>query len=312
MRTAVIGPGAVGCLFAALLKEKDIDLWLVDHVPQRARLIATQGILVESDSGVRRVPVRITASPNEVGPIDTVLLCVKSYDTHSAVESIQPMLHPGTTIVSLQNGAGNLETIASLSSRRQAACAITSHGTTLLDHGHVRHCGSGPITVASLQPEQQHRTEAIADLLRNAAHTVSISHNAASAIWGKLITNSAINPLSAISGKLNGELLDDPILLQQLHHAAQEGQAVAGELAISLPYPDAVAEVERVCRATATNSSSMQQDLKYGRRTEIDAICGAIVKAASQHDIQVPVTSRFLNTILAMEADNGETHIPGQ
>jgi 2-dehydropantoate 2-reductase len=130
---------------------------------------------------------------------------------------------------------------------------------------------------------------------------VDVLADTTSLIWGKLVINAAINPLTALLRIPNGELLNRPNARALMAAAAREAAAVAGASQISLPYPDPVSAVEDVARRTAGNLSSMLQDVQRGTPTEIDAICGAIVKAGARVKVPTPVIRTMWLLVRAIE-----------
>jgi 2-dehydropantoate 2-reductase len=125
--------------------------------------------------------------------------------------------------------------------------------------------------------------------LKSADFKVKIVENAMSLVWGKLVINAAINPLTALLKVPNGELLERPAARAVMGALAREAAQVAYAEGIDLPFDDPIVAAEEVAARTAANHSSMLQDAMRGAPTEIEAICGAIVKSAEKHKIGAPV-----------------------
>ena len=155
MRIGVIGPGAMGCLFASFLTEAGEDVWLIDHHPARAAKIAKRGVRLEGISGKRQVTVNITASPQEVGLCELILVCVKSYDTKKAIKDNLSLIGPSSYVLTLQNGVGNMEIISAAVGKEKTIGGMTSEGTTLLEDGYVRHAGRGETSIGEACPKLQ-------------------------------------------------------------------------------------------------------------------------------------------------------------
>jgi 2-dehydropantoate 2-reductase len=124
-------------------------------------------------------------------------------------------------------------------------------------------------------------------------------------LWGKLAINAAINPLTALLGVENGALLERPAARVLLRELACETAAVAAALGIRLPQADPAAAAESVAQKTAANRSSMLQDIERGAPTEIDAICGAIVRAGEQAGVPTPVNRTIWRLVKAVEEGRG-------
>jgi 2-dehydropantoate 2-reductase len=298
----VVGPGAMGCLFAGLLAEDGNRVWLLDRSAERASRISTSGIRVEGIGGSRVIPADAVCDPQLVGPVDLAFLWVKAFDTATATESALPALDRSTRVVTLQNGLGNLEAIARFVDRAHLIGGTTSCGATLLDVGAVRHTGRGETILGRPDGAADSRVERAAAVLTSAGIPTEVSDAVGSAIWSKLILNAAINPLTAITGLENGRLLDDQQTRRLLDLVAAESQRIASAAGIALAYPDPAGHIRSVCRATATNRSSMLQDVLRGKRTEIDAINGALVRKARALGLEAPVNETLLRLVRSIEA----------
>jgi len=300
-RVVIVGPGAIGCLFACLLARSGFRVSLLDKYPGRARLLSERGISLE-EGGISRIKIPVFAEPGSViDDCDVLIVCVKAFDTRAAVRHAMSLVKNGTTVVSLQNGLGNLEAIAEHVPPGRVVCAVTGHGATSLAPGSVRHAGSGITRVAPFVAEGMHRARAVAEIIGSAGLEAESLPDVETVRWSKLIVNAAVNPLSAIHNVPNGSLARDPELLEYMRLAAGEGQRVAVSKGVGLLYADAASETERVCRETAGNLSSRLQDVRRRRRTEIDAINGAIVRTGSDLGIATPVNAELTDAIHRIE-----------
>jgi len=297
MRIVIVGPGAIGCLFASILTEAGNDVTLLDRDPKRAQLISQNGIRVEGSGRVKMIAVPITADSVGIGTADCVCICVKSYDTRKAAEHALPVVGPATVVVSLQNGHGNAEQMAGVVKNRRLVCAVTSHGSTHLGTGHISHAGKGITMVAPFIENASGAAGEFAEILGSSGIEAEIVNDVKGMVWSKLIVNAAINPITAVWNVPNGRLMDRPDLHRMAVNAAREGECVARTNHVSLLYSDAVVEVERVCGRTRNNISSMLQDIRRGKKTEIDAITGAIVKEGHRREISLPTNEMLLRKI---------------
>ncbi|MBD3183306.1 2-dehydropantoate 2-reductase [Candidatus Poribacteria bacterium] len=291
MKILIVGPGAMGCLFAGkLIESGEEDVWLLDRNIKRAREIQKNGIRIEGIGGTRRiVNIRATAIPEDIDNAHLVIIFVKSYDTHEACHRVSPAVGKKTAVLTLQNGLTNVDIISSIIGKDKVIAGITSHGATLLDTGHIKHAGEGDTIIGEPYGVNLSRTQYISKLLTSAGFKTTVTNNIYSAIWGKAVINAAINPLTAITGLLNGELLEHKETRHLIQMIVEEAVKVAGSKDIDLPYENAVKKVEAVCKATSSNVSSMLQDIKRGKQTEIDAINGAIVMEAHRSGIPADV-----------------------
>lgn len=312
MKIAVVGPGAMGCLFAGFLAKSGQEVWLLDKRPERAEKINSEGIKIEGISGNHKAKISATAKPEDIKKPDLIIICVKSYDTESAIKHIKPALGETTYILTLQNGLGNVETIAEIVGENNVIGGITSHGATLLGDGCVRHAGKGETIIGRWQSSGKAKAkqwriprrtlEDIADIFKGAGFPTKVSDRVKDLVWSKLIINVGINALTAITRLNNGRLIEYEGARQILKLAVLEASKVARRKKIALDYSDPVKKVEGVCTATAGNISSMLQDVLKKRKTEIDYINGAIVREGEDLGISTPVNSALTDLIKTIES----------
>ena len=248
--------------------------------------VRERGVTVHDASGTRRVAVRATDDPRAVPPCDLALVLVKSYQTERAAAWAVRCLAPGGLAVTLQNGLSNRALLAAAVGPARAAAGVTFEGATVLAPGEIRHAGRGP-TIVGDGPVPPPRLHVLAALLRVAGFDAAVVPGIDGLLWGKAVVNAAINPLTALWRVPNGDLLATAERRSLLAALALEAAAVAAALGIQLPYPDPVARVEEVCRATAANRSSMLQDVERARETEVDSINGVVV--CEGHRLGIPV-----------------------
>lgn len=309
MKISVVGPGALGCLFAALLAKAGHQVWVLDHRTERAGLIETQGIALCDRQGRQAVSVRATVDPWQIGSVDLVFLCVKSEAVAVAARDLLPLLGPGSLLIALQNGIAHHLPLSEI--RPLWALGVTAQGANELGPGVVRHGGSGPTYVGFLveaEESAQQRLRAAADLMSSAGLPTTCSSDILSVAWNKLLVNVGINALTALEDCANGELLARPAALATLKAAVLEAAQVARACGVAVA-SDPVLMTVGVCRETAENISSMLQDIRKRRMTEVEAINGAIVRQAAALGIPVPVNQALLAGVKALEAEIQSTPI---
>lgn len=293
MQIAVMGAGAIGSLFGALLARAGYDVTLIGR-EAHVRAIVENGLKV---SGLEEFNIKVKAVTRAV-EAELFLFTVKSYDTEQAARSIP--IGEKTVILTLQNGIGNEEAIASILGVERVISGKTAYGSTLLEPGHIRFTGRGETVIGELDGRVTQRIKAIAELLNSAGIKTSIAIDMRTKIWEKLIVNAGINAITAITGLRNGEILKFEELKAVLKLAVEEAVAVAGASGIVIK-SDMVERTIAVAQATAENQSSMLQDVKKGRRTEIEAINGAIVKLGERYGIPTPVNLALTALVKSIE-----------
>jgi 2-dehydropantoate 2-reductase len=301
MKIAVVGAGAMGSLFGGLLAASGEEVTLVDVWREHVESINAEGLRIGGHEGSRTIRVNATTDPSSVGPVDLIILFVKSYDTIKATRDALPMVSEGTVFLSLQNGLGNIEKVSEAAVSGRVIPGTTAHGCTLIGPGEIVHAGRGPTIIGEPNGRVTERARDIRDALEGAGFETEISGNINGALWSKVLVNVGINPLTALKGLRNGELLDDPEIKETMRRAVEEAIEVAEGLGIDLGPGDHVEHVYDVARATAMNRSSMLQDVDRGRRTEIEALNGAVVRLAKGLGVDVPVNEALTAAVGALE-----------
>lgn len=307
MKITVVGPGALGCLIAALLKHKTKEeIWLLDESRERAKKIAQDGLKVEGLNGDISVKVNITADAKDIGVSDLVIICVKSYSTDDACKEIKDMVGEKTSVMTLQNGIGNVQILNDHFGSDRVIAGVTNHGSTLLGIGRVRHAGKGETTIGKADGRVLGAIRDAAAILTKAGFETKVSRDIDSVIWSKVIVNVGINALTAITHLNNGALIEHEGTRQVLRSAVQEAVKVVKRKRIKLAYDDPIQKVESVCKATASNVSSMLQDVLTRSRTEIDYINGAIIRHAKALAIPTPVNEVLTGLVKTLEESYGK------
>jgi 2-dehydropantoate 2-reductase len=299
----------LGCLLAAKLS-RDHEVWLLDHDPVRAALLDDTGLLLEDTEGITRHFVHVTSEATLVGKVELTLLCVKSHKVEDAVKGAWSAIQGGGLFLALQNGIGHLEVLPALCREMCWGLGATSQGATMAGPGRVLHRGSGPtwIGLSSAQSDAGGVQQAFcrkslimaAAALSEAGIPTEAVDEILPRLWDKLLVNVGINALTAINDCPNGALLDDPGTAAMMSAAVGEAVVVAERLGIKLN-PDPLAMVRNVCRATATNISSMLQDVRAGRPTEIEAINGAVVRLADSLGVSAPMNEDLVRKVRELE-----------
>jgi 2-dehydropantoate 2-reductase len=290
----------MGSLFAARLA-RVAPVVLLSRWAEAIAEVRRRGLHLVDAAGERSLFVPIGDDPAAAAPADLAIVLVKSYDTPHAAAWAAAALAPDGLALTLQNGLGNAEVLAAALGPDRVVQGVTSEGATLLGPGQVRHAGAG-VTTMGAHPAYAARLETVAALLRRAGFATQLSDQVESLVWGKLVMSAGINALTALLGVPNGALVADDAARAALRLAVAEAAAVAAQLGIALPYPDASAKAEEVCRATAENLSSMLQDVRRGSPTEIDAINGALVRAAEAVGAAAPIHRLLWHLVQALEA----------
>jgi 2-dehydropantoate 2-reductase len=296
MDILIVGTGALATLFAARLALAGHGITLLGTWQGGLNALHQNGArLMEADGTEQRFPVRATNDPLECRGAKQALVLVKAWQTERAAHLLSDCLARDGLAITLQNGLGNYEMLAKELGESRVALGSTTTGATLLGPGLVRAGGEGKISI-----EAHPALGPVDEALRSANFKVEVVEDAKALIWGKLIVNAAINPLTALLRVPNGELLQRPAARALLRALAEEAAAVAAAEGVKLAFSDPAAMAEEVARQTAANHSSMFQDVQRGAPTEIDAICGAITRAGELHGIPTPINRACWQLVQAL------------
>jgi 2-dehydropantoate 2-reductase len=285
MKILVVGTGALACLFAARLAGSGNEVTLLGSWPEGLRALRSNGVrLLDLNGNEHCYPVQVIDEVKHGVHFSRAIVLVKSWQTARVASQLQICLDASGIALTLQNGLGNFETLVDSLGTERVTLGVTTMAARLIEPGYVQHTGEGKVTLG-FHPRLADLREALA----KSGFQVESNADPQSLLWGKLVINASINPLTAILGITNGELLEQEDIRELLHEIATEAEFIAYHKGVRLPYPDPIVMVEQVAMNTAANRSSMLTDILNGRATEIDAINGAIVQAGEEAGVPTPV-----------------------
>jgi 2-dehydropantoate 2-reductase len=289
MHIAVIGAGSLGSLLGGLLA-REHDVTLVGRNPHMAR-VASDGLSV---TGVEAVHVEPATRTDPPASADLAVVAVKSYDTPTVAEQLADC--DLGSCLSIQNGMGNEATLADTLDCPVLAGTCT-YGARRDEPGTVAFTGRGEVVLGARDGGHSEVAERVGTAFAEAGVETTVATDMPTRLWAKLAVNAAINPATALARVENGSLVEGPGG-SLAADAARETARVAREQGISLSDERAVGLARQVAEDTAANRSSMLQDIEAGRRTEIDAINGYVVRVA---DDPVPVNATLTRLVRAWE-----------
>lgn len=289
MKIAVVGCGAMGSVYAGLLASGGHEVWAVDVWREHVDAVRTGGLRVEGASGDRTLKLDATTNASDVGVCDLVVIATKVRDVEAAARSARPLLGPSTLALSIQNGLGGPEVCASVLGRERVAVGVVGgFGASMRGPGHVHHDGLELLRLGELSGPVTPRLEALADVWRSCGFTVRCFDDVDQLVWEKLICNVCYSAPCALMELTIGEVMSDPDAFSVASACAGEAYAVARRRGIGLGFDDVVGYVRDFGSTIPNARPSMLLDLTKGRRTEIDAINGAIAPAAKAVGLAAP------------------------
>ncbi len=300
MRIGVMGAGAVGCYYGAMLALAGHEVRLVGR-PAHAEAMRRDGLRLEIRSQLKSVRVEAGSEAALLRGTELVLFCVKSTDTDRAAAAMEPHLEPGTAVLSLQNGVDNAERLAG-ALRQEVIAAVVYVATEMAGPGHVRHHGRGELVIG-----RSASSERIAAMFRAAGVPVDVSDNVLGALWAKLIVNCAYNALSAIAQLPYGRLVQGEGVTAVMRDVVDECLAVASAARVRVP-GDSWQAVQRIAETMPGQLSSTAQDLARGKPTEIDHLNGFVARRGEVLRVATPVNRAL--TVLVRLLEGGKEARP--
>lgn len=295
----VIGAGALGCLFGGRLTESGHDVHLLHYRQSYVDRLNEGGLTIESEGGeTSDIAVAATTDASEVGPADLVIVFVKSHQTEAALAEHAACIGPETNLLSLQNGLRHYDRLLNAVGENRSFAGVTYQGTVTEGPGYIRVTSSGPSTFGGTNDAGARRIESA---LVDAGFPVELVDDPRAHIWAKQLISLPIKPLAALTHLSNGELIATPETRGLMEQIVAEAEAVADRRGIDIPMDDPMAEVATTCEESHSHYSSMLQDVRAERKTEIDDVNGSIVDIAHEEDVDVPVNELATNLVRALE-----------
>ena len=302
MKIAVLGAGALGCLFGAKLCQNN-QVVLLTHRLEQANLINHKGLTLRlQDDTILSVRENLSAclSGTCAVPVELLIVLVKTHQTVNALRQNINLITPNTTVLSLQNGLGNFEAISNLVPENNIILGTTNHNSVLTDTGQIFHSGAG-ITMIGTHHAPDEKVFMVRDLLQNAGFECSVSDNIGYFLWKKLFVNLTLNAFTYITLTPLGFVAQNNYALDFVRKIIAEAVNVAQKEGFIFNLDDVVEWVTNVAAAHPNGFSSMSQDRKKYLKTEIDWINGAVVNLARKHNLNVPYNELVVNLVHALE-----------
>ncbi|MDO4268046.1 MAG: ketopantoate reductase family protein [Eubacteriales bacterium] len=303
MRIAVIGAGAMGSIYGGHLSRHN-EVILVDTNKDVVAQIEKEGLLIDEDGTTNCYHPGASCDTKDEKPVELVILFVKALFSRAALESNRSLIGPDTRLMTLQNGAGHEDLLREFVPEDHIVIGTTEDNGAVLGLGHVRRGGAGVTNVGMLADDRDGFLNRIKDAFDCCGFQVKIHDNIQRLIWDKLFTNVSLSALTGILQVDMGYIAADEkawTLCRQLIHETVMTAAAAG-----MEFDEeAVAEKVRLTSVNNPNGcTSIRADLRDGRKTEVDTISGAVVRAAQKYNVSVPGHSFVVNLVHAMEGRN--------
>jgi len=302
MKIVVLGSGSIGSLYGAFLSTIDEnEVILVGRNPHVAA-IRTKGLRIQGIMGKHKFQLKAVEDVSKIQEADLILLTTKTYDTIPAIKSAKHLIVKGAYIMLIQNGLGTEERVAEELNTTKVLRATTCMGATRIRPGVVDATGCGLTEIGSRYPENYAYVMKISKMLTKCGFNVRPSRNIEGVVWTKTLVNCGINPVGALTGFKNGEVYKNLQLRGLVIKLVEEAVAIVKALGIELTTEDPVRYALGTAKATGDNINSMLQDIRAGKRTEIDSITGEIIRLGKELGIETPSNESVYSLIKAIES----------
>jgi 2-dehydropantoate 2-reductase len=302
-KVAVVGCGAMGSVYAALMADAGHDVYGVTLWPDHAAAMNRNGLRVEGASGDRTVRVRGSTTTDGIGPCDLVIIATKAFDVEAAARAAMPLLGPETPVQTIQNGLGSAERVAAIvGADRLAVGVVGGFGASMRGPGHAHHNGMEMIRFGAHSGLPTQLLQASARIWESAGFKVALFDDIGRMVWEKLIMNVAFSGSACLTGYTIGEVMADPDAWSVARGCAEEAVAVAAALGIRLEVGDPIAHIQRLGGKIAGARPSMLLDHLAQRRSEIDVINGSIPRLGAKAGVATPVNATVVALVKAREA----------
>jgi 2-dehydropantoate 2-reductase len=290
-RIAVMGAGAVGGYFGARLAAAGHEVAFIAR-GKHFEAMRRDGLKVKSTRGDLHIQSLFASDPEEIGPVDLILFCVKSYDTQEAAAKFTPLVGPETIVLSLQNGVDNPEKIARLWGRNRTLAGVVYIGARVSAPGMIEHIAAGRIALGELDGGAGERTNSVHRLLSAAGIPCAISTEIRKVMWGKLVWNAPFCAISCLTRATVTEILESDLLRKLAVDCMEEVREAARYQGIDLG-KSIVGETLSLSQGLGDFKPSMLQDLEAGKPLEHEAFNGVVVNSLREAGKEAPINHVF-------------------
>jgi len=302
VKIGIIGAGGVGGYFGGRWAEAGHEVHFLARGPHLDAMRRT-GLRIESPAGDAEIPVTATGTPEDIGPADLVVVCTKTWQLPAALEATTAMMGPGTVVFGLQNGveaASELAATVGADHVLGGTCRIISY---VAEPGVIRHVGIDPtVTFGEVTGGLTERVQRIADDLRGAVGAAIVaSADIQVDLWKKFLFFAPVSALGSVTQVPIGAFRSVPEVRSILEEAIAEVLAVGRAQGVALTSEDADRAGAFIDTLPADGTSSMQRDFAEGRRTELEALSGALVRLGADVGVPTPAHSFLYGALLPLE-----------
>jgi 2-dehydropantoate 2-reductase len=302
MRIAVMGTGGVGGYYGGLLAKLDHEVTFIAR-GAHLRAIQEKGLQVKSIHGDFTVfPARVSDNPAEIGPVDLVIFCTKTYDTEKAAQKCLPLVGPETTVMSLQNGIDAAERIGAIIGKDHMLSSTTWISSAVEAPGVIKQVSQfRRVVLGEIKGGVTPRLQTIHNALQATGITAEISDNIAKVLWTKFVFISAASGFGSLTRLPIGDYRSIPETRSLITSLMREVEAIARAQGVMLDADVVGQSLDFIDNAAPHIRPSMQLDIEAGRRSEIESMIGVISNQGHAFGIPTPVADFIYATLLPVD-----------
>ena len=305
LNVAVLGAGAMGCLFGGLLAEKGLKVTLIDVWKEHIDAINKNGLKMDGFGGDRFIKISATNDPKSISPVDVVIVMCKATALEQALANAKSIVGDKTVLMSFQNGIGHEAIMQNIVGIDKVLGGTTTQASNILGPGHIKNHASLPSWIGEYEGGLSDRVKDIAETFTAHGLETIASDNVKKRKWMKLFALTAVGPLSAIFDMHHTELyvtnkesklareLGKQIILETRKVAQADGVEVSEDECLEM--------FLKIVDSNQTNKSSMAFDIQYKRKSEIDFINGSVSKIGKKHGVPTPLNDMLYKIIKVKE-----------
>tara|TARA_B100000965_G_scaffold392341_1_gene401777 strand:+ start:1162 stop:2106 length:945 start_codon:yes stop_codon:yes gene_type:complete len=304
-KVAVLGAGAMGCLFGGLLAEKGLDVVLIDVWKEHVDAINSKGLKMDGHGGDRFIKIKATTDPSTLKPVDAIIIMCKATALEKALNNSKNIIGKNTMLMSFQNGIGHEAIMQKIAGKDKVLGGTTTQASNILGPGHIKNHAALPSWIGEYEGGMSDRVKDIAETFT--AHNLETiaAPDIKKRKWMKLFALTAIGPLSSIFDLHHTDLyirnknqqvsreLGKKIILETREVAKADGVDVSEDECLEM--------FNKIVDSKQTNKSSMCFDILNKRKTEIEFINGAVSKIGKSHGVKTPMNDLMYKMIIVKE-----------
>ena len=304
MKIAIIGCGAMGSVYAALLADSGNEVWAIDTWEDHISAINRNGLRVEGASGDRTVSINATTDPRSAGECELIIVATKASGVAAAAVAAKSIAGPNSIILTIQNGLGAAERIAeSIETKQVMIGVVGGFGAFMKGPGHAHHNGMQLVRIGEMNGGVSDRLEKVVQAWVSAGFTAKGYPDIHQMIWEKFICNVTYSAPCALMNATIGQIQENPDSWSVALSCAKEADAVARAKEIELSFDDVESYVRDFGANMPDARPSMLLDHMALRPSEIDGINGAVPIEAAKIGMTAPINELISSLIRGRESN---------